>query len=59
MDKDAMRHFEVPADMRVMAEKSVEQARVAFNKTKSLVRRGFSSPARSMRFCRVKRAARA
>jgi phasin len=31
MDKDAMRHFEVPADMRVMAEKSVEQARVAFN----------------------------
>jgi phasin len=31
MDKDAMRHFEIPADMRVMAEKSVEQARVAFN----------------------------
>jgi phasin len=31
MDKDAMRHFEVPADMRAMAEKSVEQARVAFN----------------------------
>jgi len=31
MDKDAMRHFEIPADMRTMAEKSVEQARVAFN----------------------------
>jgi phasin len=31
MDKDAMRHFEIPADMRMMAEKSVEQARVAFN----------------------------
>ena len=31
MDKDAMRHFEIPADMRAMAEKSVEQARVAFN----------------------------
>jgi len=26
-----MRHFEIPADMRAMAEKSVEQARVAFN----------------------------
>ena len=31
MDKDTMRHFEVPHDMRAMAEKSVEQARVAFN----------------------------
>lgn len=31
MDKDSMPHFEIPADMRVMAEKSVEQARVAFN----------------------------
>lgn len=31
MDKDAMRHFEIPADMRAMTEKSVEQARVAFN----------------------------
>jgi phasin len=31
MDKDAMRHFEIPADMRAMAEKNVEQARVAFN----------------------------
>jgi phasin len=31
MDKEAMRHFEIPADMRAMAEKSVEQARVAFN----------------------------
>ena len=31
MDKDAMRHFEIPADMRAMAEKSVDQARVAFN----------------------------
>lgn len=31
MDKDPMRQFEVPADMRAMAEKSVEQARVAFN----------------------------
>lgn len=31
MDKDPMRHFEIPADMRAMAEKSVEQARVAFN----------------------------
>jgi phasin len=31
MEKDPMRHFEIPADMRAMAEKSVEQARVAFN----------------------------
>src|ERR1700681_703225 len=31
MDKDAMPHFEIPADMRAMAEKSVAQARVAFN----------------------------
>jgi phasin len=31
MDKDAMRHFEVPAEMRVMVERSVEQARSAFN----------------------------
>jgi phasin len=31
MDKDAMPHFEIPADMRAMAEKSVEQARIAFN----------------------------
>jgi phasin len=31
MDKDTMRHFEIPADMRAMAEKNVEQARVAFN----------------------------
>jgi len=31
MDKDAMRQFEIPADIRAMAEKSVEQARVAFN----------------------------
>ena len=31
MDKDAMRQFDIPADMRTMAEKSVEQARVAFN----------------------------
>jgi phasin len=31
MDKDTMRHFEIPADMRAIAEKSVEQARVAFN----------------------------
>jgi len=31
MDKDPMRHFEIPADMRAMAEKSVEQARLAFN----------------------------
>ena len=31
MDKDAMRHFEVPAEMRAMVEKSVEQARSAFN----------------------------
>jgi phasin len=31
MDKDAMPHFEIPADMRAMAEKSVEQARLAFN----------------------------
>jgi phasin len=31
MDKDAMPHFEIPSDMRAMAEKSVEQARVAFN----------------------------
>jgi phasin len=31
MDKDAMRQFDIPVDMRTMAEKSVEQARVAFN----------------------------
>jgi phasin len=31
MDNDPMRHFEIPAEMRTMAEKSVEQARVAFN----------------------------
>jgi phasin len=31
MDKDAMPNFEIPADMRSMAEKSVEQARTAFN----------------------------
>ena len=31
MDKDSMRQFEIPADMRAMAEKSVEQARIAFN----------------------------
>ena len=30
MDKDEM-SFEIPADMRAMAEKSVEQARSAFN----------------------------
>ena len=31
MDKDAMRHFEIPSDMRAMVEKSVEQARAAFD----------------------------
>jgi phasin len=31
MDKHEMPHFDIPADMRVMAEKSVEQARIAFN----------------------------
>src|SRR5262249_25396510 len=31
MDKDAMRQFDIPVDMRAMAEKSVGQARVAFN----------------------------
>jgi len=31
MDKDATRQFEIPAEMRAIAEKSVEQARVAFN----------------------------
>jgi phasin len=31
MNKDPMSHFEIPAEMRAMAEKSVEQARVAFN----------------------------
>ncbi len=31
MNNDAMRHFEIPTDMRTMAEKNVEQARVAFN----------------------------
>jgi phasin len=31
MDKNAMPNFEIPADMRAMAEKSVEQARIAFN----------------------------
>ena len=31
MDKHGMPHFEIPADMRAMAERSVEQARIAFN----------------------------
>ena len=31
MDKDTMRQFEIPAEMRAMAEKSVGQARSAFN----------------------------
>ena len=31
MDKHDMPHFEIPADMRAMAERSVEQARIAFN----------------------------
>ena len=31
MDKGSTHPFEIPADMRAMAEKSVEQARVAFN----------------------------
>ena len=31
MDKDAMREFEIPADMRAMAERSFGQARAAFN----------------------------
>ena len=31
MNKDATGQFDIPADMRAMAEKSVEQARVAFN----------------------------
>ena len=31
MNKDTTRQFDIPADMRAMAEKSVEQARVAFN----------------------------
>ena len=31
MDKDAMPQFEIPADMRAVAEKSVGQARTAFN----------------------------
>jgi len=30
-DKDGMPHFEVPAELRTMTEKSMEQARVAFN----------------------------
>jgi phasin len=31
MDKHEIPHFEIPADMRAMAERSVEQARIAFN----------------------------
>jgi phasin len=31
MDKDAMGRFEIPTEMRAVAEKSVEQARIAFN----------------------------
>jgi phasin len=31
MDKHDMPHFDIPADMRAMAERSVEQARIAFN----------------------------
>jgi phasin len=30
-DKDGIPHFEVPAELRTMTEKSMEQARVAFN----------------------------
>jgi phasin len=30
-NKDGIPHFEVPADLRAMTEKSMEQARVAFN----------------------------
>jgi phasin len=30
-DKDGIPHFEVPADLRAMTEKNMEQARVAFN----------------------------
>jgi len=30
MDNDATRQFEIPAEMRAMAEKSVEQARATF-----------------------------
>jgi hypothetical protein len=31
MDQDRMPRFEIPADMRAMPEKNVEQARIAFN----------------------------
>jgi phasin len=31
MDKDAMGRFEIPTEMRAVAERSVEQARIAFN----------------------------
>jgi phasin len=30
-DKDGIPHFEVPAELRAMTEKSIEQARAAFN----------------------------
>jgi phasin len=30
-DKDGIPHFEIPAELRAMTEKSMEQARVAFN----------------------------
>jgi phasin len=31
MDKHEIPNFDIPADMRAMAERSVEQARIAFN----------------------------
>ena len=31
MDKHEVPNFDIPADMRAMAERSVEQARIAFN----------------------------
>ncbi len=43
MDKDPTSHFEIPADMRAIAENSVEQARVAFNTFMSAAQKAVAS----------------
>jgi phasin len=40
--KDGIPHFEVPAELRAMTEKSMEQARVAFNTFMSAAHQGVS-----------------
>jgi phasin len=41
-NKDGIPHFEVPADLRAMTEKSMEQARVAFNSFMSAAQQAVS-----------------